>query len=98
MPVADAGTWVRALLDEGREGSTRTRLNQEPYVGATALVDLEFLNGSGGFWPDRGSRGRPHRSRSRDFWPHRSSATGTSLWYGEHENCEPTSRRTTPRT
>jgi len=42
--VTDAGTWVRALLDEGREGSTRTRLQQEPYVGAPALIDLEFLN------------------------------------------------------
>ncbi len=44
MLVTDAGTWVRALLDEGPDGSVRGRLRREAYVDAPALIDLEFLS------------------------------------------------------
>lgn len=44
MLVTDAGVWVRALLDEGTDGSVRVRLRQEDYVDAPALIDLEFLS------------------------------------------------------
>lgn len=48
MLVTDAGAWVRALFDEGPEGSVRARLRREPYVDAPALIDLEFLSATHG--------------------------------------------------
>src|SRR2546429_8271660 len=48
MLVTDAGAWIRALFDEGPEGSIRARLRREPYVDAPALIDLEFLSGARG--------------------------------------------------
>lgn len=44
MLVTDAGAWVRALFDEGPEGSVRARLRREVYVDVPALIDLEFLS------------------------------------------------------
>jgi predicted nucleic acid-binding protein len=46
--VTDAGAWVRALFDEGPEGSVRARLRREAYVDAPALIDLEFLSAARG--------------------------------------------------
>src|SRR5207244_4269187 len=48
MLVTDAGAWVRALFDEGPQGSVRARLRREPYVDAPALIDLEFLSAARG--------------------------------------------------
>ncbi len=48
MLVTDAGAWVRALFDEGPEGSVRARLRREAYVDAPALIDLEFLSAARG--------------------------------------------------
>jgi predicted nucleic acid-binding protein len=48
MLVTDAGVWVRALFDEGPEGSVRARLRREAYVDAPALIDLEFLSAARG--------------------------------------------------
>src|ERR1700730_11616462 len=44
MLVTDAGTWVRALFDEGPDGPVRARLRREAYVDAPSLIDLEFLS------------------------------------------------------
>ena len=48
MLVTDAGAWVRALFDEGPDGSVRARLRREAYVDAPALIDLEFLSAARG--------------------------------------------------
>ena|SRR5438094_7823680 len=48
MLVTDAGAWIRALFDEGPEGSIRARLRREAYVDAPALIDLEFLSAARG--------------------------------------------------
>jgi len=48
MLVTDAGVWVRALFEEGPEGSVRARLRREAYVDAPALIDLEFLSAARG--------------------------------------------------
>ena len=48
MLVTDAGAWVRALFDEGPQGSVRARLRREAYVDAPALIDLEFLSAARG--------------------------------------------------
>lgn len=44
MSVADAGVWIRAIVDEEPGGPVRTRLAAEPAVASPALVDLEFTN------------------------------------------------------
>jgi predicted nucleic acid-binding protein len=53
MLVTDAGAWVRALFDEGPDGSVRARLRREPYVDAPALIDLEFLSAARGLLAKR---------------------------------------------
>jgi predicted nucleic acid-binding protein len=42
--VADAGIWIRALVDEEPGGPVRSRLAGHIWVAAPALVDLEFTN------------------------------------------------------
>lgn len=44
MLVTDAGVWVHALIAEAADGQLRGRLQNEPYVDAPALIDLEFIS------------------------------------------------------
>ena len=44
MVVADAGVWIKALIDEERGQPLRRRLADEAVVDAPAVIDLEFLS------------------------------------------------------